>query len=117
MARTIAVLGLSCALVGCVSEQLVEARPEAGKVTIVKDVDRPLRCKTLGDIHGRSRSEDEAKARVGAQNDLKNQAAAMKANYALVEIDRAGNVGKSTYKEVYMAGKALKCEDIAPPEE
>jgi hypothetical protein len=111
MARTIALLALSCALGGCVTESIVQARPAASKVTIVNEVDKPFRCKTLADIHGTSRSTDEAKAKVGAQNDFKNQAAKFRANYAMVEAENSGNIGSSTMKEVFIRGKALRCEE------
>jgi len=123
MARTIVLLALSCALAGCVTESIVAAKPGASKVTIVTDVDKPFRCKTLADIHGTSRSNDEAKAKAGAQNDFKNNAAAFRANYALVEADNSGNVGTSTIKEVFIRGKALRCQEPektgegAPPPE
>jgi hypothetical protein len=119
MATKIALLVLSCALGGCVTESIVETRPGAAKVTIVNEVDKPFRCKTLADIHGTSRSTDEAKAKAGAQNDFKNKAASFRANYALVENENSGNVGTSTIREVFIRGKALRCEDPekeAPPQ-
>ncbi len=111
MARTIVLLALSCALAGCVTESIVAAKPGASKVTMVTEVDKPFRCKTLADIHGTSRSSDEAKAKAGAQNDFKNRAAAVRANYALVEAENSGNVGTSTIREVFIRGKALRCQE------
>lgn len=119
MPRMIALVAVFvlCGLVGCVTENLVEARPEASKVTVVKDVDKPLHCRNLGDVNGRSRSQDTAKARAGAQNDFKNRAAALKANYALIEDENGGHVGTSAYTEVLIRGKALLCEEPAAPSE
>jgi hypothetical protein len=111
MARTIALLALSCALGGCVTESIVQARPEAAKVTVVNDTDKPFDCKVLADIHGTSESSDEAKAKTGAQNDFKNRAAAYRANYAWVEAENSGNVGTSTIRRVFIRGKALRCKE------
>ena len=83
--------------VGCV-ENIVEVRPQAAAVKVVKEDDRPFRCTIVGDIHGVARSQDEAKARKGAENDMRNQAASLRGNYAMVEIDRAKNVGITSYQ-------------------
>ena len=68
-------------------------------------------CKNLGDVHGTSRSTDRDKARKGAEADLKNNAAALKANYVLVDAERTGLVGSSSHSETFMSGKAMKCEE------
>ena len=90
---------------------MVEVRPQAAAVKVVKEDDRPFRCTIVGDIHGVARSQDEAKARKGAENDMRNQAASLRGNYAMVEIDRAKNVGITSYKEVFLGGKAIKCDE------
>ena len=97
---------------GCVQENLVEIKPEAAAIKAVKEDNKPLRCDILGDVHGVSRSEDKDKAHQGAENDIKNQAAAFKgANYVLVEIDRNKHVGTTQFNEAFLGGKALKCKD------
>jgi hypothetical protein len=112
MKKTFVALMSTTVLYGCVvQENIVQVLPQAAAVKLVKEDDKPLRCKVLGEIHGTSRSQDQDKAHKGAENDIKNQAAALKANYALVEIDRSGNIGSTNYREAFLGGKALKCED------
>src|SRR5450432_2866254 len=111
MRKTLVVL-VSCALFsGCIAESMVEVRPQASGVKLVREDDKPFRCKIVGDVHGTSRAADEAKAHRGAENDMKNQAASLKANYAMIEIDRAKNIGTTSYKEVFLGGKALVCDE------
>jgi hypothetical protein len=95
----------------CVSENVVEVKPAGAAVKLVKEDDKPFHCKVLGDVHGTSRSADREKARKGAEADLKNHAAALKANYVLVERENAGNVGSTTTSDAFLYGKALKCEE------
>jgi hypothetical protein len=78
---------------------------------LVREDDKPFRCKVVGDVRGTSRSTDREKARKGAEADLKNNAASLKANYVVVQIDRAGRVGSTSVSDAFMAGKALKCEE------
>jgi len=111
MTRTLTLMIVAGVLSGCVTEDIVDPGPGAGKVTLVKESEMPLRCKTLGDVHGVSRAQSEAKARRGAENDIKNRAVALKANYVLVDIDRVKPVGTSPYREIFLGGKALACED------
>src|SRR4051812_19547899 len=111
MTKPLALCILAAALSGCVTESLVEAQPGAAKVKLVKESEKPLRCKTLGDVHGISRSRVEQDARGGAENDIKNRASALKANYVLVDVDRVKAVGTSPYREIFLGGKALACED------
>src|SRR5262249_12332801 len=89
-AMTKRALLLSVTLVlGCVEQNIVEIKPGATSIKVVKEDDKPFRCDVLGDVHGTSRSDDKDKARQGAENDIKNQAATFKgANYVLLEIDR-----------------------------
>jgi hypothetical protein len=111
MRNTLALVILAGALAACVTENLVEAGPGTGKIKLVKESERPIRCQTIADVHGTSRSQSEAKARVGAENDIKNRAAALKANYVLVDVDRVKPIGTSPYREIFLGGKALACED------
>jgi len=107
-------LSLLVMLSGCsYSEKIVKAEPGAHEVKVVRQDEKPFRCKVLGDIQGSSRSEDKDKARTGAENDLKNRAAALKGNYALVEVDRSNPVGTTSYTETVLGGKALQCEDAS----
>lgn len=95
----------------CVTENIAQVKPAAAAVKLVKQEDKPFHCKNLGDVHGTSRSTDRGKARKGAEADLMNNAAALKANYVVVEAERTGIVGSSSHSETFMAGKALKCEE------
>lgn len=97
---------------GCVQENMVDIKPEAFAIKVVKEDDKPFRCDVLGDVHGSSRSDDKDKAHQGAENDIKNQAATLKgANYVLVEIDRNKHVGTTAVNEAFLGGKALRCKD------
>jgi hypothetical protein len=111
MTRKLALLILAGALFGCVTEDIVEAKPGAAKIKVVRESDKPLKCTTLADVHGVSRSRSEEKARAGAENDIKNRASAFKANYVLVDVDRVKPIGTSPYREIFLGGKALACED------
>jgi len=90
--------------------------PEAKGVTLVRESDRPLHCKFLGKINADSRDSDEKVARAGAETEFRNQAAAMKANFALIEADRASYVGTSTQRDIFLGGKALLCQTDAMEE-
>jgi Domain of unknown function (DUF4156) len=93
------------------SEKIVKTQPGALEVKVVRPDDKPFHCQVLGNIQGSSRAEDKDKARVGAENDLKNRTVALKGNYALIETDRSNPVGTTSYTETVLIGKALKCED------
>ena len=90
--------------------------PEAKSVTLVHESDRPLHCKFLGKINANARDSDEKVARAGAEIEFRNQAAAMKANFALIEADRASYVGTSTQRDIFLGGKALLCQTEAMEE-
>jgi hypothetical protein len=111
MQKTLALTVLSTALFGCVTDHVVDVRPAAAAIKLVREDDKPFRCKVVGDVHGTSRSSDREKARKGAEADLKNHAASLKANYVVVQIDRAGFVGSTAVSDAFMSGKALKCEE------
>lgn len=95
-------------LTGCLSN-VVALSPEGKKVTLVHETDRPLRCSVLGKISGQSRSTDGKEAITGAENDFRNQAAELQANFALVETERNNRVGTSDQRDVFLGGKALRC--------
>jgi hypothetical protein len=106
---------VSVVLPGCLSNTVALA-PEAKSVTLVRESDRPLHCKVLGKITGSSRSSDEKLAKEGAENDLRNHAAELKANYALVESENGGRVGTSNERDAFLGGKALLCRTDAMDE-
>jgi hypothetical protein len=92
---------------------VVTLSPEAASVTLVRDSERPLHCKFLGKINGTSRSSDEKSAREGAENDLRNHAADLNANFAVAEVERPSRVGTSTQEDFFVGGTALMCETEA----
>lgn len=96
-------------LSGCLSD-VVALKPNAADVKVVRETDKPLRCEVLGKINGMSRSSDEKEGRTGAENDFRNHAAELKANFALIEADRSGPVGTSSQKDYFLGGKALHCQ-------
>src|SRR4030095_5024552 len=77
---------------------------------IVHETDKPLRCEVLGKITGASRSADAQEGQTGAENDFRNNAAELKANFAFVEAERNGPVGTSSQKDYFVGGKALRCQ-------
>ena len=111
MQKTLAIALMGGAFFGCVSESVVEVKPAAAAIKVVKEDEKPFRCKVLGDVQGKSRSGDREKARKGAEADLKNRALALKANYVVIERENAGNVGTTSPSDAYIYGKALKCEE------
>ncbi|HWA77887.1 MAG TPA: DUF4156 domain-containing protein [Polyangiaceae bacterium] len=105
-------LGLVVVCQACIFDSVVKLDPEASKVEIVRDTSRPLDCDYKGKISGSSRSDDEKKARTGAENDFRNHAAELKANFALIENERTGHVGTTSKKEAFIGGKALYCRTL-----
>jgi hypothetical protein len=112
MPKTVSLLGLSVVCVACIFDSVVKLEPEANKVEIVHETDRPLDCDFKGKINGSSRSDDSKKARKGAENDFRNHAAELKANFALIEVEREGHVGTTSKKEAFIGGKALYCRTL-----
>ena len=103
---------LSFVISGCVFDSVTKLEPEAKNITLVNEVDRPTNCKVLGKIQGKSRSSDQKKARKGAENEFRNEALELKANYAMIESDRGGHVGTTSQQEVVLSGKALHCTTL-----
>jgi len=103
-------LFVACFLLPACLSNTVALAPEAKGVTLVRESERPLHCKVLKRISGTSRSSNEASARTGAENDLRNQAAELKGNFALVENERGGPVGTSSQRDYFVGGKALLCQ-------
>jgi hypothetical protein len=111
MKKTLTITFLWATLFGCVSESIVEIKPAGAAIKLVRQDERPFHCKDLGEVRGTSRSSDRDKARKGAEADLKNRAADLKANYVVVEKENTGNVGSTSTSDAFMAGKALRCEE------
>lgn len=99
-------------LSGCL-DSTVALSPQAKSVTLVREGDRPLHCKALGKITGTSKSSDEKLAKAGAENDFRNHAADLKANFAVVESENGGPVGTSTKRNAFLGGQALLCQTEA----
>ena len=97
-------------LPGCL-DNVVALEPRAESIKVVRETDKPLRCDVLGKISGTSRSANKEEARTGAENDFRNQAAKFKAaNFAFIEAERSGPVGTSSQQDVFIGGKALRCQ-------
>jgi hypothetical protein len=109
MPKKHALLVVATLLPGCFSN-VVALEPKAEKVKIVHETDRPLHCDVKGKITGSSRSADEKEGRTGAENDFRNHAAELKANFAFVDAERNGPVGTSSQKDYFLGGKALYCQ-------
>lgn len=104
---------LSSLLAACGTTAL---SPEAKSVTVVRASDRPLHCKVLGPITGSSRGSDEKQAKAGAENDFRNQAAELKANFAVIETENGGPAGTTSDRKAFLGGKALHCQTEAMEE-
>jgi hypothetical protein len=109
MSKNPALLLVPFLFCACLPE-VVSLKPNAANVKVVHETDKPLRCEVLGKINGQSRSADEKEGHTGAENDFRNHAAELKANFALIEADRAGAVGTSSQKDYFIGGKALQCQ-------
>jgi hypothetical protein len=97
-------------LSGCLLPSVAELDPEAKNVKVVRESTKPLHCKELGEITGTSRAKEEKAARAGAENDFRNQAAKLEANFALIEVERSGRSGTSSLRDAFIGGKALMCK-------
>jgi hypothetical protein len=95
---------------------MVALSPEAKKVELIHESERPLHCKVLGKITGESRSSNEKEAREGAENDFRNKAAELKANFAMIDNERGGKMGTSSEINSFIGGKALECQTEAMEE-
>jgi hypothetical protein len=103
---------VSALLPACLSS-VVSLEPKAASVTLVHEGDRPLHCKFLGKINGTSRNSEEKVARQGAENDLRNHAAELNANFAVVEVERTSRVGTSEQQDAFVGGTAQLCQTEA----
>jgi fused signal recognition particle receptor len=102
-------LALSFLCYGCLFSNVVELDPAAKSVRVIREGDRPFDCDYLGKIHGTSRAATDKEALKGAENDLRNRAAELKANFALIETQRTGRAGTSSSRDAFLGGKALYC--------
>ena len=109
MLKKRALFVVSIVLPGCLAN-VAALEPKAEGVKVVHESDKPLRCDVLGKINGQSRSDNEKEARQGAENDFRNHAAELKANFAFIEAERSGPVGTSSQHDVFIGGKALHCQ-------
>lgn len=97
---------------GCFINSVAKLKPEAEKVRLVPETEKPSECKFLGKITGNSHADDEKDAKLGAENDFRNRAAALKANFAVAENVRGGRVGTTNQREVVINGKAYECKTL-----
>lgn len=112
MTQSIPLALLAFALQGCLFNSVAKLKPEAAKVQVVPETEKPSDCKFLGKIVGTSHADDEKTAKQGAENDLRNKAAALKANFAIVENTRGGRVGTTSQRDVVINGKAYDCKTL-----
>ena len=115
MLKTPTLLVVSLLLPDCFGS-VATLTPQAGGVTLVRDSDRPLHCKFLAKINGTSRSSDEKVAREGAENDFRNHAAELNANFAVAEVERPSRVGTSGEQDFFIGGTAQLCQTEAMEE-
>lgn len=109
MSKSHALLLMPFLFCACLPD-VVGLKPNAANVKVVHETDKPLRCEVLGKINGMSRSPNEKEGHTGAENDFRNHAAELKANFALIEADRSGPVGTSSQRDYFIGGKALQCQ-------
>ncbi len=105
-------LWLSVLLPSCFFASVSKLSPEGKQVEVVRETTRPVNCEILEKINGTSRADDEKTAREGAENDFRNKAADLKANFALIEVERSQKVGTTSTREVFIGGKALFCRTL-----
>ena len=90
MPKKVSLLGLFVVCQACLFRQRRQTRARGQRGRIVHDTTRPVDCDFKGKITGSSRSDDKKKARKGAENDFRNHAAELKANFALIEPSAKG---------------------------
>jgi colicin import membrane protein len=112
MIKALPVALLALSLQGCLINSVSKLSPEASKVQLVPETEKPSECKFLGKIVGTSHAEDEKDAKQGAENDFRNKAAAKKGNFAVIENSRGGRMGTTSQREVVINGKAYYCKTL-----
>gem|GEM_PF-2337708 len=108
-----AFLGVGLLAPACLFNSVAKLSDEGKPVQLVRETTAPVNCRVIEKITGSSKSDKEEEAFEGARNDFRNNAGRLKANYALVESERASNVGTTQTREVFIQGKALNCTTLA----
>lgn len=103
---------IAFALQGCLINSVTKLDPQASKVQLVPETEKPGECKFLGKITGTSHADDEKLAKQGAENEFRNKAAALKGNFAVVENVRGGRMGTTSQRDVVINGKAYYCKTL-----
>ncbi|MGC4092563.1 MAG: DUF4156 domain-containing protein [Polyangiaceae bacterium] len=117
MTKAVSLSLLALLSAGCVFNSVTKLDPKAANVELVRETDKPVDCKFLGKIMGRSHADTEKEARKGAENEMRNQTAKLKGNYALIENTRGGPVGTTSQREVVINGRALYCKTLEMQQE
>jgi hypothetical protein len=112
MTKALPLTLLALSLQGCLINSVTKLNPQASKVQLVPETEKPGECKILGKITGASHADEEKLAKQGAENDFRNKAAALKGNFAVVESVRGGRVGTTSQREVVINGKAYYCNTL-----
>src|SRR5512145_1877938 len=112
MTKALPLTLFALALQGCLINSVTKLNPEGSKVQLVPETEKPSECKFLGKINGTSHADEEKLAKQGAENELRNKAAALKGNFAVVENVRGGRVGTTSQREVVVNGKAYFCNTL-----
>lgn len=111
MSNNVILLGFGFLIFGCMNS-VVALQPAGKRVVVVRETTKPSHCKVLGKIQGSSHASDDKEARKGAENDFRNRAAELEANYAVIESQRSGLRGTTSQRQVVIGGKALFCQTV-----
>jgi hypothetical protein len=105
MTKTLPLTLVALTLQGCLINGVTKLNAQGSKVELVSETDKPSECTFLGKVTGTSNDDDAEQAKKGAENDLRNKAAALKGNFAVVENVR----GK---RDIVINGKAYDCKTM-----
>jgi hypothetical protein len=105
MNKTVTLTFVALSISACVFTGPVKLNPQGAKVEMVSETEKPSECNFLGKITGTSHDDDAKAAREGAENDLRNQTAALKGNFAVVENVRGE-------RDIVINGKAYECKTL-----
>ncbi len=111
LARIVSSL-LALSFTGCLINSVADLESQGKAVTVVPETERPTECKLLGRIQGTSHADEEKLARQGAENDFRNKAGELKANYAVIEREGGGRKGTSSQVEAVVTGRAYFCQTL-----
>ncbi|MGE5783997.1 MAG: DUF4156 domain-containing protein [Myxococcales bacterium] len=112
MSKTSPIILLAFVSSACFFNSVTKLDAEAKHVHLVTDTDKPSECKFLGKITATSHADDEKLARQGAENELRNRAAELRGNFAVIEQARGGRIGTTSQREVVINGKAYHCRTL-----